>query len=396
MSALLRTLVLGCAAFVGANAADIPAWELKTYTPNLKKAIANKLEVKRPLKFGMIKLTDCVPIVAAKELGYFAEEGLTVQIIVQPSWVAVKDNLVSGALDGSHMLYGHPLGGAIGFGGKAELVVPYNLSINGMGISLAGSVWDKMAAGNPVLSKPGYPMPISAAPLKAVAHDYTARGEKMTMFMTYGAGSHNMTLRYWLAAGGVNPGFYQGLDDPKGVTEAEIVLQANPPPNMVSALNQGNCQGFCVGEPWNMKLTLGEKSGRLAISSNHILDGMPDKVFGMTKTFVDENPNTSLAITRALIRAGKWLDENPENRRTAAAMVANKEYIGADVGLIAESMTGTLVFGLDENGAPDRRPEPEFNVFYRRYASFPFHSHGVWGLTQFRRWGMIPENKPDA
>ncbi len=379
---------------LSASAAD--GYQLASHTPNLKKAIANRLEVKRPLKFGMIKLTDCVPIVAAKELGYFADEGLNVEIKVQPNWKAVQDNLVNGELDGTHMLYGHPLGTAIGFGGpQVELVVPYNLSINGMGISLSNEVWAKMAAKDPALAKPGYPMPISAAPLKDIATEYQAAGKPFTMFMTYPAGSHNITLRYWLAAGGVNPGFYEGLTDAKGVSEAAVTLQVNPPPQMISALNQGNCVGFCVGEPWNMKLTIGEKTGRMAISSNHVLDGSPDKVFAMTRKFTDENPNTTKAVIRALIRAGKWLDASMDNRKQGAAMVSHKDYIGAEVGIIAESMTGTLVYNVD-SGTPDRRPEPDFNVFYRRHAAFPFHSHGVWALTQFRRWGMIPENKPDA
>jgi len=214
--------------------------------------------------------------------------------------------------------------------------------------------------------------------------------------MTYPAGSHNFNLRYWLGSGGVNPGFYDGPQDAKGVTGADVVLQVNPPPQMVSAMNQGNCQGFCVGEPWNMKLTIAEKTGRLAIPSNYVFDGSPDKVFGMTKKFVDANPNTTKAVVRALIRAGHWLDESMDNRRKLAEMLANKDYIGAAPEIIAESITGTLVYGVGADGALDRRPEPQFNVFYKRFASFPLTSHGVWCLTQMRRWGMIAEDKPDA
>lgn len=391
---LLATLALTAAITTvsTASAVEFPAYALATHVPDLNKAKASGLE-KTSLKFGMIKLTDCAPIVVAKELGYFAAEGLNVEVIVQPNWKAVQDNLVNGAIDGSHMLYGHPLGTAIANG--PEIVVPYNMSINGMGISLAGSVWDKMAKADPTLAKPGYPMPLSAAPIKDIAKGYKARGETMTMFMTYPAGSHNITLRYWLAAGGINPGFYEGSSDAKGVTDAEIVLQANPPPQMVSALNQGNCQGFCVGEPWNMKLTIGEKTGRLAIPSNHVFDGSPDKVFGMTKAFVTANPNTTNAVVRALIRAGQWLDESNDNRVTLACILAHKDYIGASPAIIAESITGTLVYGLGEDGKADRRPEPRFNMFYKDFASFPYTSHAVWGLTQMRRWGMIGEAKPD-
>jgi len=390
-------LIRSCAALTltlgSIIAADFPVYERTSIPPDLKKAIANKLEVKRPLKFGMIKLTDCAPIVVAKELGFFAAEGLNVEVIVQPNWKAVQDNLVNGELDGTHMLYGHPLGTAVA--GSAEIVAPYNMSINGMGISVSNDIWTRMAAKDPALAKPGYPMPISAAPLKEISTAYKAEGKTLTMFMTYPAGSHNINLRYWLAAGGVNPGFYEGVADAKGVTDADVVLQVNPPPQMVSAMNQGNCQGFCVGEPWNMKLTIDEKTGRLAIPSNYIFDGSPDKVFGMTKKFVTENPNTTNAVVKALIRAGMWLDENTENRRTLASILAHKDYIAASPAILAESITGTLVYGMD-GGTPDRRPEPRFNMFYKDFASFPYHSHAVWGLTQMRRWGMIGDAKPDA
>jgi nitrate/nitrite transport system substrate-binding protein len=217
----------------------------------------------------------------------------------------------------------------------------------------------------------------------------------MRMFMTFPAGSHNMNLRYWLGAGGVNPGFYEGYSDPIGKKGAEVILSVNPPPQMASAMAAGNCDGFCVGEPWNMQVTLKDKTGRLCVPSQYIFDGSPDKVFGVSKQWADANPNTLLAVTKALIRAGQWLDESKANRKLAVEMLANKDYIAAAPDVLAESMLGSLVYNLD-GGTPDRRSEPQFNVFYKRFASFPLHSHGVWALTQFRRWGMIPENKSDA
>ncbi len=392
----VRSLGLGLALTVGAAAADFVPYERSNPTPNLRKAIDNKLEVKRPLKFGMIKLTDCAAIVVAKELGYFADEGIAAEVIVQPNWQAVRDNLVNGALDGTHMLYGHPIGAAIGVGSQADIVVPYNMSINGMGISVSNDIWKRMEAKDPALARPGYAMPLPATPLKDIATAYRAEGKTLTMFMTYPAGSHNFTLRYWLASGGVNPGFYDGPQDAKGVTGADVVLQVNPPPQMVSAMNQGNCQGFCVGEPWNMKLTISEKTGRLAIPSHYVFAGSPDKVFAMTKKFTEDNPNTTKAVVRALIRAGRWLDDSTANRHKLAEILAHKDYIGAAPQIIAESITGTLVYGVGADGALDRRPEPDFNIFYKKYASFPLTSHAVWCLTQMRRWGMINADKPDA
>jgi nitrate/nitrite transport system substrate-binding protein len=386
-------MLLATSLLVAVTAAEFPPYELADHPVSVKAAIAGKLELKRPLKLGIIKLTDCAPIVIAKEMGYFAAEGLTVEVVVQPNWQAVRDNLINGGIDGSHMLYGHPLGTAVGAGAKADLVAPYNISVNGMGISVSNELWSRMTAADPSLATST--APVTATTLRQAAASYRAEGKTLTMFMTYPAGSHNINLRYWLGAGGVHPGFYDGPDDAKGVSGAEVLLQVNPPPQMVSAMNQGNCQGFCVGEPWNMKLVLGERSGRLAIASHHVYAGSPDKVFGMTKAFTEQHPNTTRALVKALIRAGRWLDQAPEHRVRLASILAHKAYIGADAAIIAESITGTLAYSASGD-AIDRRPEPEFNKFYKDFSSFPFRSHAVWGLTQMRRWGMIGENKPDA
>lgn len=394
---MLRTLLLAIATVAFAAAADgFQEYQLATHTPDLKKAIANKLELKRPLKFGMIKLTDCAPIVVAKELGYFAAEGLNVTVEVQPNWKAVNDRLISGEIDGTHMLYGHPLGAALGIGAQAELVVPYNISVNGMGITVSNALWEAMKTHDASLAKPGYPMPVKADSIKAVAAERKAAGKPpLQMFMTFPAGSHNMNIRYWLAAGGVHPGFYEGETDAKGIAGADVLLQVNPPPQMAQGMAQGNCDAFCVGEPWNMQVTIRDKTGRLVLPSHHLFAGSPDKVFCLTKQFADTNPNTTKAIVRALIRAGRWLDESPANRRKLAEILAHKAYIGAAPEILAESISGTLVYNVD-NGTIDRRPEADFNIFYRAGASYPLRSHAVWALTQFRRWGMIGENKPDA
>jgi nitrate/nitrite transport system substrate-binding protein len=388
---LLAVAAFGAGFATAGDAAEgFVDYQLATHQPSLKKAIENKIE-KKSLKFGMIKLTDCAPIVVAKELGYFADEGLNVTIEVQPSWITVQNRVISGELDGSHMLYGHPIAATLGYGVPAvEMVAPYNISINGMGISVSNELWKQMAVKDTRLQTPGYALPVTAETIKDIAPSYKAAGEPLKFFMTFPCGSHNFNLRYWLAAGGVNPGFYDGINDIKGTTGADVLLQVNPPSLMVSAMNANNCQGFCVGEPWNMQMTLKERNGRLAIASQSIFAGSPDKVFGMTKKFTVDNPNTTRAIVRSLIRAGRWLDAAPENRKLAVEMLAHKSYIGAEVAILAESMTGTLVYNV-EGGKPDRRPAADFNVFYKSYASFPLHSHAVWCLTQMRRWGMITD-----
>ncbi len=366
------------------------------HTPNLKKIKENKLE-KTKLKLGMIKLTDCVPIVAAKELGFFADEGLQISVEVQPNWGAVNSRVISMELDGSHMLYNHPIGAAIGYGVQADIVCPYAMSINGMGISVSNALWAEVAEQDPRLKEPGYAMPIGAEVVKKVVDARKGAGkDPLRFFMTFTSGSHNMNLRYWLAAGGVNPGFYEGYNDPIGKKDADVILTVNPPPQMASAIAGGNCDGFCVGEPWNMQVTLKDKTARPICPSQYIFRGSPDKSFCVAKEWADANPNTMVAVVKALIRAGQWLDESKEHRKLAAEMLAHKDYIGANVEVMAESLLGTYVYGIKADGSLDRRDEPEFNTFYKQNASFPFKSTAVWALTQARRWGQIPENKSDA
>ena len=159
---------------------------------------------------------------------------------------------------------------------------------------------------------------------------------------------------------------------------------------MPATLEAGTILGYCVGEPWNQQAVF-KGVGVPVITDYEIWKNNPEKVFGFTADFATKNPNTVLATTKALIRAGMWLDENNNaNRRKAVEILAKSEYVGADAEVIANSMTGTFEY---EKG--DKRAVPDFNVFFRYFATYPYYSDAVWYLTQMRRWGQIPEAKPD-
>jgi nitrate/nitrite transport system substrate-binding protein len=159
---------------------------------------------------------------------------------------------------------------------------------------------------------------------------------------------------------------------------------------MPATLEQGTIQGYCVGEPWNQQAVF-RGIGVPVITDYEIWKNNPEKVFGVTKAFADANPNTVLALTKALIRAAIWLDENNNaNRMEAVQILARPDYVGADAEVIANSMTGTFEY---EKG--DERPVPDFNVFFRHFATYPFYSDAIWYLTQMRRWGQIAEDKTD-
>ena len=345
------------------------------------------LEIEKPqLTFGFIKLTDMAPLAIAKELGYFEDEGLFVSVEAQSNWKNILDRVIDGQLDGSHMLAGQPIAAGAGFGRQAELVTPFSMDLNGNGITVSNDVWSKMKVNVPV-DDAGRPIhPITAEALAPVVTEYKNAGNAFKMGMVFPVSTHNYEIRYWLAAAGIHPGMYTE-ENIQGQVDADVLLSVTPPPQMPATLEAGTIYGYCVGEPWNQQAVF-KGIGVPVITNYDIWKNNPEKVFVMSKKFVEENPNTAIAVTKALIRAGKWLDE-PGNRPKAVGILSMSDYVGADSVVIANSMTGTFEY---EKG--DKREMPDFNVFFRYYATYPFYSDGIWFLTQMRRWGQITESKP--
>ncbi len=352
---------------------------------------AEPLDVEKDeLKFGFIKLTDMAPLAIAYEKGYFEEEGLFVTLEPQANWKVLLDRTITGELDGSHMLAGQPLAATIGFGTKAHIVTPFSMDLNGNGITVSNEIWEMMKPNIPK-GDDGKPVhPIKADALKPVVDKFIADGKPFNMGMVFPVSTHNYELRYWLASGGIHPGFYSKTDI-SGQIQADALLSVTPPPQMPATLEAGTIYGYCVGEPWNQQAVF-KGIGVPVITDYEIWKNNPEKVFGLTKEFTEKYPNTTLALTKALIRAAKWLDENDNaNRMEAVEILARPEYVGADAEVIANSMTGTFEY---EKG--DKRSVPDFNVFYRYNATYPFYSDAVWYLTQMRRWGQISDHKEDA
>jgi len=347
-----------------------------------------KLE-KEQVKLGFIKLTDMVPLAIAYEKGYFEDEGLYVTLEAQSNWKIVLDRVISGELDGSHMLMGQPLGATIGIGTKADMVTVYSMAINGKGITISNDIYNRIKDTLPKGADGKIKHPISASVLAPVVNDLKKQGKPLKMAVVFPVSSHNYSLRYWLGAGGLNPGYYSATDV-SGQINADVLLSVTPPPQMPATMEAGTISGYCVGEPWNQQAIF-KNVGVPIATDDEFFDTIPDKTFGVTKAWAEKNPNTLLAITKALIRAGLWLDaNNGANRKEAAQILSRAEYVGADVRIISKSLLNSF-----EYGRGDVRQAPNFNVFSRGYASYPFVSDGVWTLTQMRRWGQI-EQKPDA
>jgi nitrate/nitrite transport system substrate-binding protein len=372
-----RRFVAGAAALAGSAGLSLPALAQKAGQPE-----------KEALKFGFIKLTDCAPLVIAYEKGYFEDEGLNVQLEAQANWKVLLDRVIDGQLDGAHMLAGQPLGAAIGFGTKADIVTAFSMDMNGNAITVSNAVWAEMKKNLPMQGgKVAHP--IKADALKKVVDAWKKEGKPFKMGMVFPVSTHNYELRYWLAAGGLNPGYYTPSDI-SGTKSADVLLSVTPPPQMPATMEAGTINGYCVGEPWNQQAVV-KGIGVPVVTDDEIWKGNPEKVFGVTKGWADKYPNTHIAVVKALIRAGKWLDASMANRIEAVKLLSKSQYVGADAAVIGNSMTGTFEY---EKG--DKRPAPDFNIFFRNYATYPFYSDAIWYLTQMRRWGQIGEAKPDS
>lgn len=331
---------------------------------SLAASIVMAAPEKKDLKIGFIPLTDCAALVIAKEKGFFAKHGLNVELSKEASWANVRDKMTVGELDASHMLAAMPIATTLGVGStKKDMVALMALGQNGDAITVSNKMYDAMMAADPTATKKG-----SAVALKKVIASKTMGVPEFGM--TFPTGTHNYHVRYWMAAGGVNP-------------DSDVALKVVPPPQMVANMTAGNIDGYCVGEPWGQRAVMGN-IGKVVTTGYQLWQDGPEKVLGVQKAFADKNPETTKAMIKAVIEAGMWLDASWENRKEASAILSSKSYVNAPKDVIDNSMTGTYMF---TNGV--NTPMPNFNVFGKKQALYPYYSHGLWQVTQMIRWGQL-------
>lgn len=304
------------------------------------------------LTLGFIPLTDCAPLVVAKSLGLFAEEGLEVALRREASWATIRDKMAVGALDGAHMLAPMALATAVD-GDTPTVLAPLSLNLNGSAITLSTA----LVAALRTLDPDGMTaQPTTAGPLARLVAQRRVRGEPPLSFaMVFPYAMHNYQLRYWLAQAGVDP-------------DRDVRLVVTPPPRMVDQLRSGWIDGFCVGAPWNM-VAVKEGLGEPVIRASQFWPGGPDKVFGVTAAWTQKHPDELRAALRALIRAAAWADD-PANHADLVAMLARPEHINATPEVIAAALQGEI-------------------VFHREAAGLPRRDHALWFLSQMARWGQI-------
>ena len=349
----LRTA--GAAAGYGALMAMVPpgvrqaAWAAGSDAPE-----------KKEVKIGFIPLTDCASVVMASVNEFDKKYGIKIVPTKEASWASVRDKLVNGDIDASHVLYGLIYGLHLGVSGpKKDMAMLMGLNHNGQAITLSKKLGDAGVRDGQTL----------AAHMKKDKREYT-------FAQTFPTGTHAMWIYYWLAAHGIHP-----FKDAKAITV--------PPPQMVANMRVGNMDGYCVGEPWGHR-AIADGIGFTAITTQDIWKDHPEKVLGCTADFVKQNPNTARAMTAAIIDAGRWIDASLSNRQKMAEVVANTAYVNTSVDVINQRILGRY-----SNGMGKTWDDPNHMKFYNDgVVNMPYLSDGMWFLTQHRRWGLL-KTDPD-
>ena len=316
----------------------------------------------KDLRFGMIALTDCSPIVIAHERGLFKKYGINSTVSKGASWAAIRDSLSTGDLHATHMLLGMPIASTMGLLGspKKPMVIPWLLNRNGQAITLKTELKGKVA-GDPKALKPL----VDAA---------KAKGTPMTFAMTFPPGTHAMWMRYYLAAGGIDP-------------DKDVALITVPPAQMISNMKLGKMDGFCVGEPWNAR-AIADGIGFTSVTTQDLWKDHPEKVCAFTAEFADKNPKTVKAVLKALNEASVWLDDL-KNRPEQCQIVSRATYINCPPELILGRLQGHYDYGDGR-----KKEDANYMIFSARNCNYPQPKYAKWWLTQFRRWGMV-EGAPD-
>jgi nitrate/nitrite transport system substrate-binding protein len=321
-----------------------------------------KPPVSEPIKLGFIPLTDCSPIVMAKELGLFKKYGVEVVVTKETSWANVRDKILTGELDGAHCLYTMPFSVYTGVGGKAgsEMKIAMMLNVNGQAITLSNDFCGKVG-----FKQMNKVTPVVAAKLKAE--------KEVTFAMTFPGGTHDLWLRNWMSLAGLN--------------QKAVKIITIPPPQMVANMKVGNMDGYCVGEPWG-GVAVKQGIGFTQIASQDIWKDHPEKALVVNKEFSEKRREDLKKVMKAILEACIWLD-NPANRKKAAAIIGKAPYVNAAADVIESRLMGDYNLGCNQGVEVY---DKDYMLFYKGgTVNYPRKSYAIWAMAQFVRFGYLKE-----
>lgn len=328
-----------------------------SFKTNPKPPVAND-----PIKLGFIPLTDCSPIVMAKELGLFKKYGVEVIVTKETSWANVRDKILTGELDGAHCLYTMPFSVYTGVGGKAgsEMKIAMMLNVNGQAITLSNDFCGKVG-----FKQMNKVTPVVATKLKAE--------KEVTFAMTFPGGTHDLWLRNWMSLAGLN--------------QKAVKIITIPPPQMVANMKVGNMDGYCVGEPWG-GVAVKQGIGFTQIASQDIWKDHPEKALVVNKEFSATRREDLKKVMKAILEACSWLD-NPANRKKAAAIIGKAPYVNAPADVIEGRLMGDYNLGCNQG---TEVYDKDYMLFYKGgTVNYPRKSYAIWAMAQFVRFGYLKE-----
>ncbi|MGY8708792.1 ABC transporter substrate-binding protein [Bradyrhizobium sp. 18BD] len=321
-------------------------------------------------KLGFIALSDAGPLFVAKDKGLFAKYGMPdVDVQKQASWGTTRDNLVLGSegngIDGAHILTPMPYlisaGKVTQNNQPTPMYILARLNLDSQCISVANEYADLKLG-------------VDASPFKAALEKKKASGKSVKAAMTFPGGTHDLWIRYWLAAGGIDP-------------DKDIETIVVPPPQMVANMKVGTMDCFCVGEPWNLQL-IHQNIGYTAVNTGELWNKHPEKSFGMRAAFVDKYPKAAKALLMAVMEAQQWSDK-AENKAELAAIMGKRQWMNCPVEDVLDRTAGKFDYGIPGKVVEN---SPHIMKYWRDFASYPFQSHDLWFLTEDIRWGKYEAN----
>jgi two-component system, oxyanion-binding sensor len=317
---------------------------------------------------GFIPLTDCAPLVVAREMAFAEDEGLDLQLARETSWATIRDRLAVGHLDVAHALAPMPLAANLGLNPLShELVAPIALGSGGNTVTISNALWEELVIAE---SAGRFDARAGIAALADHVGERRRQGlPRLAFGIVHPHSAHHYELAYWLAVGGIMPG-------------RDIDLVVLPPPLMPAALASGRIDGFCAGAPWGSLAVL-ERAGHILTTKPHIWRSSPEKVLAVSRAWAEAVPERMSALLRAIYRASTWCDR-PENRQELAVLLAKPDYIGVASDMILMGLNRQLPLADGAQVAVDG-----FLTFAERAATFPWVSHALWFYTQMVRWRQV-------